>query len=134
MNRVLIADDEPHVLRVLKMSLEKEGYEVDTCANGKEALARLAISVPDILVTDIQMPQMTGEELCKQIQQTMPDRKFLIFVLTSRTEIEHREWSRGIDNLLFLEKPVSIRNLIEKLEGYFAGITDSWRVDDASGQ
>jgi len=58
----------------------------------------------------------------------MPDRKFLIFVLTSRTEIEHREWSRDIDNLLFLEKPVSIRNLVEKLDGYFAGATDSWRV------
>jgi hypothetical protein len=58
----------------------------------------------------------------------MPDRNFLIFVLTSRTEIEHREWSREIPNLLFLEKPVSIRNLVEKLDGYFAETTDSWRM------
>ena len=58
----------------------------------------------------------------------MPERQFLIFVLTSRTEIEHREWSREIDNLLFLEKPVSIRNPVEKLDGYFAGNTDSWKV------
>ena len=128
MKKILIADDEPHVLRVMKMSLEKEGYAVDTCANGKEALARLSLEQPDILITDIQMPQMTGEELCKYIQQRMPERKFLIFVLTSRTEIEHREWSRDINNLLFLEKPVSIRNLVEKLDGYFAGSTDSWRV------
>ena len=134
MNRILIADDEPHVLRVLKMSLEKEGYSVDVCANGKEALAKISVEHPDILITDIQMPQMTGEELCRYIQKCIPERKFLIFVLTSRTEIEHREWSRGIDNLLFLEKPVSIRNLVDKLEGYFAGATDSWRIDDASGQ
>ena len=130
MKKILIADDEPHVLRVLKMSLEKEGYAVEVCNNGKEATERLAQEHPDILITDIQMPQMTGEELCKYIEQRIPERKFLIFVLTSRTEIEHREWSRGINNLLFLEKPVSIRNLVEKLDGYFAGTTDSWRMDD----
>jgi len=128
MNKILIADDEPHVLRVLRLSLEKEGYAVETCANGKEALTRLEREHPDILITDIQMPLMTGEELCCHITQHMPKRKFLIFVLTSRTEIEHREWSRDIPNLLFLEKPVSIRNLLEKIEGYFAGATDSWRV------
>jgi CheY-like chemotaxis protein len=128
MKKILIADDEPHVLRVLKLSLEKEGYAVDTCANGKEALTLLEQRHPDILITDIQMPLMTGEELCMHIQQQMPDRNFLIFVLTSRTEIEHREWSREIHNLLFLEKPVSIRNLVEKLDGYFTGMTDSRRV------
>ena len=61
------------------------------------------------------MPRMDGEQLCQNIQTEMPERKFLIFVLTSRTEIEHREWSRQIENLQFLEKPVSIRNLIECL-------------------
>ena len=120
MKKILIADDEPHVLRVMKMSLENEGYAVDTCANGMEALARIEREHPDILITDIQMPQMTGEELCRHIEEYIPQREFVIFVLTSRTEIEHREWSRQIDNLLFLEKPVSIRNLIEKLDGYFA--------------
>jgi len=128
MKKILIADDEPHVLRVLKLSLGKEGYAVDVCANGKEALTRLEQEHPDILITDIQMPHMTGEELCLHIQQHMPNRNFLIFVLTSRTEIEHREWTRDIPNLLFLEKPVSIRTLVEKLDGYFAGTTDSWRV------
>ncbi len=128
MNKILIADDEPHVLRVLKLSLEKEGYAVETSNNGKEALARLEQSHPDILITDIQMPLMTGEELCKHINAHMPERKFLIFVLTSRTEIEHREWSRDIQNLLFLEKPVSIRNLLDKIDGYFAQATDSWKV------
>jgi len=115
MSKVLIADDEPHVLRVLKMSLEKEGYAVEVCANGREALEKIERDPPDVLITDIQMPLMDGEALCRNIQQTMPQRKFLIFVLTSRTEIEHREWSREIDNLQFLEKPVSIRELTERL-------------------
>ena len=119
MKKILMADDEPHVLRVLKMSLEKENYQVETCANGQEALEKLQVEHPDILITDIQMPKMTGEELCLNIKQQFPDRKFLIFVLTSRTEIEHREWSRQINNLQFLEKPVSIRNLIDSIDTYF---------------
>ena len=119
MKKILITDDEPHVLRVLKLSLEKEGYQVQACRNGEEALAVLRQQHPDVLITDIQMPRMTGEQLCKQVSQEMPDREFLIFVLTSRTELEHREWSRAIDNLMFLEKPVSIRNLVAKLSDYF---------------
>lgn len=119
MKKITIVDDEPHVLRVLKLSLEREGFQVKSFANGEDALNALRENPPDVLVTDIQMPRMTGEELCRQIQLEMPDREFLIFVLTSRTEIEHREWSRNIGNLQFLEKPVSIRNLIERLNDYF---------------
>jgi CheY-like chemotaxis protein len=115
MNRILIVDDEPHVLRVLKLSLEREGYVVEVCANGREALEIIQRESPDVLITDIYMPIMDGEELCRIIEQSMPQRDFLIFILTSRTEIEHREWSRDISNLQFLEKPVSIRELTEKL-------------------
>ena len=119
MKKIIIADDEPHVLRVLKVSLEREGYAVEGFLNGKAALDSLGREYPDILITDIQMPVMSGEKLCQHIHKEMPDRKFLIFVLTSRTEIEHRKWSRQINNLMFLEKPVSIRNLIDKLGQYF---------------
>ena len=120
MKKILIADDERHVLRVLSQSLERAGYEVDSVLNGEAALHKVREQEPDVLITDVQMPRMSGEELCKIIQAEMPDRKFLIFVLTSRTEVEHREWSRTIDNLKFLEKPVSIRRLISVLERYFA--------------
>ena len=128
MKKILVVDDEPHVLRVLKMSLEKEGYEVAVCANGKEAIEHLQAEPPDILITDIQMPLINGEELCRYIEEHMPERKFLIFILTSRTEIEHREWSRDIRNLQFQEKPVSIRSLVEKIDEYFAGVSAGRRV------
>lgn len=120
MKRVLIADDERHAIRVLSQSLEREGYQVEGVLNGEAALHRVREAPPDLLITDIQMPRMDGEQLCKQIQTEMPDRRFAILVLTSRTEIEHRQWSRAIDNLLFLEKPVSIRRLVATLSEYFA--------------
>lgn len=119
MKKILIADDEPFVIRLMKQSLEKAGYIVDSAPNGQIAFDKLKASPPDVLITDIQMPVMTGQELCQRISKEMPERQFLIFVLTSRTEIEHREWSQKIPNLQFLEKPVSVRNLETKLENYF---------------
>ena len=115
MKRILIADTEPYVLRVLRMSLENEGYAVEVCANGREALDSIQHEPPDALITEVQMSFMDGEELCRNIEQSIPGRVFPILLLTSRTEIEHREWSRTIGNLHFLEKPVSIRELTTKL-------------------
>ena len=117
--KILIADDEQHAIRILKQSLGRAGYEVEGVSNGEAALQRIRESAPDVLITDIQMPRMTGEELCQQITEEMPQRDFLIFVVTSRTEIEHREWSDKIDNLMFLEKPVSMRQLVKELDNYF---------------
>lgn len=120
MKRILIADDEPHAIRILGRALERAGYQAEGVPHGLAALERIREQAPDVLITDIQMPIMTGEQLCQQIQQEMPQRQFLIFVVTSRTEIEHREWSNVIDNLMFLEKPVSVRNLIKQVDQYFS--------------
>lgn len=111
MKRILLVDDEPIVLRVMRRALEKEGYEVEVAVNGEDALAKISASCPDVLVTDIEMPRMSGQQLCLRIQETMPDRQFPIFVSTSLTALEHREWSGNISNLVFLEKPISIRKL-----------------------
>lgn len=120
MKKIMLVDGEMHVLRIMKLSLEKQGYDITTFNNGQVAFDALQQGWPDVLITDIQMPRMTGEELCKNIELKYPERSFLIIVLTSRTEIEHREWSAKINNLQFLEKPVSMRNLISKLADYFA--------------
>lgn len=120
MKKILIVDDEPHIIRILRQSLERKNYHVDTAANGEIALEKIRIEQPDVLITDIEMPQMTGKELCERVNEEIPQRAFLIFIITSRTEIEHREWTRHIDNLQFLEKPMSIRKLITSLDKYFS--------------
>ncbi len=115
MKRILIVDDHAPVIRVLKLGIEDAGYEVDTASNGSECLVKLCESHPDFLVTDIDMPRMTGKELCLAIEEQFPDRTFPIVVLTSRTEMEHRDWTRAIDNLTFMEKPVSVRRLLSHI-------------------
>ena len=112
MKRILIVDDHAPVIRVLRLGLEEAGYEVDSASNGSECLVKLCDGLPDFLVTDIDMPRMSGKELCLAIEEQFPDREFPIVVLTSRTELEHRDWTREIDNLAFMEKPVSVRQLV----------------------
>lgn len=115
MKKILIVDDHAPVIRVLKLGIEEAGYEVDTASNGSECLVKLCSEHPDFLVTDIDMPRMSGKELCLAIEEQFPKRAFPIVVLTSRTEMEHRDWTRSIENLTFMEKPVSVRRLLSHI-------------------
>lgn len=115
MKRILIVDDQAPIIRVMKLGLEDAGYEVDSASNGSECLVKLCEGHPDFLVTDIDMPRMNGKELCLAIEEQFPDRAFPIVVLTSRTELEHRDWTGVIDNLTFMEKPVSVRRLLSHI-------------------
>lgn len=116
MAHILIADDEPHIIRVMRMSLEQAGYEVQFVHNGAEALESILKTPPLALITDIDMPVLNGKELCQKIQQEIPDREFPIFVISSKTNLEHRQWTRDIENLSFVEKPLSLRKLISALQ------------------
>jgi DNA-binding response OmpR family regulator len=120
MKRILLVEDEPHIVRLMTMALEHAGYAVDSASNGEEALQCLEDQHPDILITDIDMPRMTGQELCTRLNAELPERDFLIIVITARTEVEHREWSGVIPNLEFREKPISVRKLVARLDEYFA--------------
>lgn len=119
MSRILVADDEAHALRILKLGLERAGFEVDTAVNGEVALEKVLAEQPDALVTDLEMPRLKGTELCERIAEQIPDRKFLVILLTSRAELEYREWSKDFANLEFMEKPVSVRKLSARLTEYF---------------
>lgn len=119
MKRILVVDDEAIARRLVCKTLVKEGYEVDQAGNGQEAWDKLCQSTPDGLITDIDMPRMTGEELCRKITEEIPDRTFPIIVVTSKTALEHRTWARLMDNVSFIEKPLSLRKLIEKMAPLF---------------
>ena len=118
MKRILLVDDEPMVLRVMRGALEREGFDVDVAVDGESAWEKIIESHPDVLVTDIEMPRLSGRELCRRIQKELPDRKFPIFVSTSLTALEHREWSNDISLLVFLEKPISVRKLRSEIVNF----------------
>ena len=118
--RILVADDEPHMSRVIELFLQREGYHVDIVRDGQEALDAIMVSPPDLLITDIQMPRLTGKGLCLELEKRLPERDFRIIVMTSMTDREHREWSGALKDAMFIEKPVSMRSLVSALSKYFA--------------
>ncbi len=114
--RLILADDEAPTARVMSLALAKQGFDVEVCYDGAEALKAVMANPPDVLVTDIEMPVMTGQELCEALEKLLPDRTFPVYVITGVTDLVHRKWTREIRDLHFLEKPVSIRRLAQELE------------------
>ena len=109
MRTILIVDDEATVIRVLRRALEKAGYEVLTARNGLEALECLAKATPDVMVTDIEMPKMTGYELCRALKAD-PALDFLpVILLTAKASSESKieGLHEGADD--YLTKPFDAR-------------------------
>ena len=118
--RVLLVDDSEFFREQLESLISAMGYEVVTANDGQQAWELLARDPGgyDIVVTDIEMPRMSGRALCAAVEKEFPNRQFPIFVVTSLTEREHRRWSTLISNLYFVEKPISARKLIAQLHDY----------------
>jgi len=120
---VLIVDDEAHVVRVLRLMLERESFAVLTANDGNEALGVMAASRPDVMVSDIQMAGMDGRTLCRTTRERYPDEDFLILVMTSMTAASERSWVQELNNVEFLEKPVSPRQLVARLTQHFSAFS-----------
>ena len=117
--KILLVDDEPHIIRVMQMGLQRAGYDVLTARNGLEGLEKFRDLQPDAMVADVDMPKMTGVQMCTQLHQEYPDTVCKIFVSTSRAESELRIWAKETGGIQFLEKPISIRTLTAALSDHF---------------
>ena len=104
---VLVVDDEVHIRRVLDLKLQLNGYHVITATNGREALKIINTSVPDAVITDINMPDMDGKQLCLEIDGLKDLKRFLTIVITARISTNEEEWIRPLRDALFVEKPFS---------------------------
>ncbi len=119
MKTILIADDEPHVARVLRLVLENEGYQVHCAENGKEALDVYSRLKPDVLIADIQMPVLSGKELVNKVRELPDGEDTPIIVMTSSLENSHKAWLSNMPSTRFVGKPVSPRELVSIINGFF---------------
>lgn len=117
--KILVVDDDPDIVELLKYNLSSEGYKVKSASNGIQAVSLAREFIPDLTILDIMMPNMDGVETCRQIR-SIPElaNKFIIF-LTARSE-EYSEiaaFEMGADD--YITKPIKPRALISRINALF---------------
>lgn len=114
--QLLLVDADPASVRVLEVSLKKAGFSVTTAADGQDALTKLELSAPDLILTDTRLPRVDGYELVRRIKQ-MPNLAGVpIVFLTSQKSVEDkiRGLELGVED--YLTKPIFVRELIVRVQ------------------
>jgi two-component system KDP operon response regulator KdpE len=111
-SRILVVDDEAQIARVLKTALSSQGYEIKTASDGESALNLAMDWIPDLIVTDLSMPGMTGIELCKLVRERSQVPLIVLSVRgEEKTKIEALD--AGADD--YVTKPFSVNELLARV-------------------
>lgn len=104
-SRILIVEDSPTQLEELKYILQKKNYNIDTATNGKDAIKYLSGNIPEMIISDIMMPEMDGYELCRIIKSDESFKKIPVILLTTLSSPDDvlKGLDCGADN--FITKP-----------------------------
>jgi len=119
MQKILIVDDEPDILELLKYNLEREDYWVKTAGDGTEAIALAKEFLPHLILLDIMMPKLDGIETCRLLRNIPSLKQSFILFLTSRSE-EYSEiaaFEVGAND--FITKPIKPRALMSRISALF---------------
>ncbi|GAF78846.1 unnamed protein product [marine sediment metagenome] len=114
--RVLVVDDEVHIVHVVAIKLRNNGYEVISADNGAEAFELACKEKPDIIVTDFQMPVMSGLELVEKLRQRGETKDIPVIMLTARSFSISKEQQEDLRISDCLSKPFSPRELLGNIE------------------
>ena len=114
--KVLVVDDEIHIVHVVAIKLRNNGYDVTTASNGAEALELALQNKPDMVVTDFQMPVMTGLELIKQLRGNELTKDVPVVMLTARGFAIEDEQKEDLKISEFISKPFSPKELLRNIE------------------
>jgi two-component system, OmpR family, alkaline phosphatase synthesis response regulator PhoP len=114
-NRILLVDDEDDILELIKYNLEKEGFDVQTASNGREAVEEAMKFKPDLILMDVMMPEMDGIEACMILRETEEFKHTVIAFLTARGEdySQIAGFDSGADD--YITKPIKPRVLISRV-------------------
>ena len=111
-NRILVVDDEPQIARVLRRSLSARGYEVQVANDGEEALAVFGSWSPDLIITDLSMPNMGGIELCRRVRATS-HVPIIVLSVKGEERIKVEALDAGADD--YITKPFGIDELLARV-------------------
>lgn len=115
-NKVLVADDEIHIIHVVAIKLRNNGYEVIAANNGAEAYDLACREKPDVVVTDYQMPLMTGIELITKLRENEQTKDIPVILLTARSFAVTQEQQESLGVSSCLSKPFSPKELLKTIQ------------------
>jgi CheY-like chemotaxis protein len=111
-----LVDGDAKSLRVLEVSLKKAGYSVTTAVNGKDGLEKVALSQPEIIISDTQMPEMDGFEFCRRIKENKDTTHIPFIFLTGQKSVEHKIKGLELGVEDYLTKPIYIKEIITRVK------------------
>jgi CheY-like chemotaxis protein len=115
-SKILVVDDQPINVQLLKRKLEREGMTVATAFSGREALDLVATDKPDLILLDVMMPDMDGIEVCQRLQAD-PDTKVIpIIFITARTSKEGKIEGLGVGAVDYITKPIDLDETLARVQ------------------
>ena len=122
--RILVVDDETHITHVVSLKLRNAGYDVTTAADGEEALERALSENPRLVITDLQMPYMSGLELCIKLREHSLTRNTPVIMLTARGHALDEAELAKTNIREVMAKPFSPRQILESVEAMLREVED----------
>ncbi len=120
--RILICDDEVHILLVAEFKFRRAGYDVDTAGDGQEAWELIQRRIPDLLITDYQMPRLNGVGLTRKVRENPATAELPILMLTAKGfEIDARALAAQWKVLGLISKPFSPREMLQTVNRILGG-------------
>ena len=115
--KILLVDDEPDILEIVRFNLDKEGYQIEMASNGLEALKVAKKFLPHLIILDIMMPNLDGIETCELMRQDDRFQETIVMFLTARGEDYSyvAAFDAGADD--YVTKPVKPKVLVSKVKG-----------------
>jgi len=134
--KILVVDDDQDILELVEFNLQKEGFQVQTARNGKEAIGVARQMIPDLVLLDVMMPEMDGMETCRELREIPSLRNVLIAFLTARSEdySQIAGFDAGADD--YISKPIKPRVLVSRIKALLrrnTPMTDSAELSLAPG-
>jgi len=116
MERVLIVDDDPDILRLVSYNVGQAGFDVTTASTGRKALEIIQKQPPDLIILDVMLPDVDGMEVCRTVRHQHPSRRIPIIMLTARGDEIDRVvgFELGADD--YVSKPFSPRELVLRVK------------------
>jgi two-component system, sensor histidine kinase and response regulator len=114
--KILVVDDQPINVQLLKRKLEKEGIEILTAYSGKEALDIVARNKPDLILLDVMMPDMDGIEVCQRLQADDAGRQIPVIFVTARNSKEGKLEGLGVGAVDYITKPIDLDETLARVQ------------------